>query len=54
MSKISKKAAAAVPSIDLLRSGVQMLDPDVSTEGMRVAVLAARFNGPGRCASCKR
>ncbi len=46
MSKISKKAAAAVPSIDLLRSGVQMLDPDVSTEGMRVAVLAARFNGP--------
>lgn len=46
MSKISKKAAATVPSIDLLRSGVQQLDPDVSTEGMRIAIAAARFNAP--------
>lgn len=46
MSKLSNKSSAAVPSIDLLRSGVQMLDPDLVTDGMRIAIVAARFNAP--------
>ena len=45
MSKVSKnKAAVAVPSIELLRSGVQLLDPDFSAENAKIAIVAAKFN----------
>ncbi len=45
MSKVSKKTAAALPAINMLRSGVQMLDPDSSDLEVRIAIVAARFNG---------
>lgn len=44
MSKVSKKTAAAMPAIELLRSGVQMLDPDFSDDELSIAIVAARFN----------
>ena len=45
MSKLSKKATASLPAIDMLRSGVQILDPDGADVEMCVAIVAAQFNG---------
>lgn len=45
MSKVSKKTATALPAINMLRSGVQMLDPDGSDLEVCIAIVAARFNG---------
>jgi 6,7-dimethyl-8-ribityllumazine synthase len=45
MSKLSKKTSAALPAIDMLRSGVQMLDPDNAGPEFTIAIVAARFNG---------
>lgn len=44
MSKLSKKASASLPSIDTLRRGVQILDPDRAEIEVSVAIVAAQFN----------
>lgn len=46
MSKPSKHQGKHLPAIDLLRSGVHLLTPDLEPDLARVAIVAARFHGP--------